>query len=333
MQRKTNRFIEDLEFLPVEDGTQIPDLLAPAYRGADEGASAPAFALTPLELAADGPAPFPARKTAGGDFGLGLGGALLFHVLAAIAVLLLPIVQSSPHCRESLVRVYLMEAENAGKGAGAAEITGIGKHPEESPPRGELQGAPDTPVAAQTVQQAPTAADRENPVSPSRARHTPHAARRIAASRISPAAVKESASDKAGVGAALKQGQDTGNGRKTGAVPDKSGLGWPFATGSGAEFEAARIDHAPQVVRKIEPAYPSRARKQGICGKVVVRFLVESDGSVSRPFVVEARPAGYFEQSALEAIRQWRFKPGWFKGRAVSTWVTLPVQFRLIEED
>jgi protein TonB len=46
---------------------------------------------------------------------------------------------------------------------------------------------------------------------------------------------------------------------------------------------------------------------------------------------VESNPQGYFEQSALEAIRHWRFKPGIYRGKAVATWVTLPIQFRLTE--
>ena len=89
------------------------------------------------------------------------------------------------------------------------------------------------------------------------------------------------------------------------------------------------MDQIPQAVQKVEPLYPPRARKQGVCGKVVLRFLVEPDGHVSRPSIVEANPEGYFEQSALDAIRHWRFKPGIYRGKAVATWVVLPVQFKL----
>ena len=89
------------------------------------------------------------------------------------------------------------------------------------------------------------------------------------------------------------------------------------------------MDKIPQPLHRVEPLYPQRARKQGICGKVVLRFLVEADGHVSRPSILEANPVGYFEQSALDAIRHWRFKPGVFRGRAVATWVVLPVQFQL----
>lgn len=104
-------------------------------------------------------------------------------------------------------------------------------------------------------------------------------------------------------------------------------------TGLSGEFDAATVDKIPQILKKIDPAYPGRARSLGICGKVVVRFLVEPDGRVSKPSIVEAHPKGFFEQSTLEALRHWQFKPGCLNGKDVATWVILPVQFRLAEQD
>ena len=67
----------------------------------------------------------------------------------------------------------------------------------------------------------------------------------------------------------------------------------------------------------------------GIAGRVVVRFLVKIDVTVSKASVVESVPTGIFERSALEAIVKWRVKPGRYKGNLVATWVLLPIQFRL----
>ena len=147
------------------------------------------------------------------------------------------------------------------------------------------------------------------------------------------AAAYEAGSQNAGTG--LSRGQEkAGNGGEKGVGTEVSGPGSSsFGTGPPGEYDAAVVDQAPQVLKKIEPAYPDRARNLGISGKVVVRFLVEPDGRVSRTSIVEAHPAGFFEQSALDAVRHWLFKPGCLKGRVVSTWVTLPVQFRLIEQD
>ena len=151
--------------------------------------------------------------------------------------------------------------------------------------------------------------------------------------KIAPAA-EDHASEGAGANLGGGQGEGTGNGRGAGEGsggpgPSNSSSG----TGLSGEFDAATVDKIPQILKKIDPAYPGRARSLGICGKVVVRFLVEPDGRVSKPSIVEAHPKGYFEQSTLEAVRHWQFKPGCFKGKDVATWVILPVQFRLTGQD
>lgn len=158
-----------------------------------------------------------------------------------------------------------------------------------------------------------------------------------AVSEVSGAAPeKPVASGDAGTGSGreLEKGEGAGSGSAPGAGRGAGGAGGNFSgSGGTGEFDATAVDQAPVALKKIEPVYPRRARSLGICGRVVLRFLVEPDGHVSKPCVVNASPAGYFEESAVDAIRHWRFKPGRFQGRAVSTWVTLPVQFRLVEED
>jgi TonB family protein len=95
------------------------------------------------------------------------------------------------------------------------------------------------------------------------------------------------------------------------------------------EFSLQQLDQPPSPTRKIEPEFPLMARRLGISGKVVVKFLVKADGNVAKASIVEAEPREIFEQSALEAIRDWQFIPGRFHGEAVATWVILPIQFRL----
>jgi protein TonB len=96
-----------------------------------------------------------------------------------------------------------------------------------------------------------------------------------------------------------------------------------------SEFALGEVDQAPRVVKQVKPMYPFRARRRNISGQVVVKFLVDDNGRVTRPSVVEADPQGVFEKSALQAVRQWRFSPGKYKGRAVATWVELPIRFSL----
>ena len=97
----------------------------------------------------------------------------------------------------------------------------------------------------------------------------------------------------------------------------------------GDEFFLKQVDQPPIPTREIKPEFPVTARRLGIGGKVVVKFLVKADGNVARASIVEAEPKEIFEQSALKAIREWQFTPGHFHGEAVATWVVLPIQFRL----
>jgi protein TonB len=59
----------------------------------------------------------------------------------------------------------------------------------------------------------------------------------------------------------------------------------------------------------VPPEYPQNAREHGIGGWVDVQFTVQADGALNEVTVVAAQPAGVFEQSALDAVRHWRYQP------------------------
>jgi len=79
----------------------------------------------------------------------------------------------------------------------------------------------------------------------------------------------------------------------------------------------------------VKPLYPEHARRQHKTGVVTLKFLVDVEGRVHQPSVVEAYPRGVFEESALAAIARWRFAPAMRQGRPVATWLMLPVRFTL----
>lgn len=62
-------------------------------------------------------------------------------------------------------------------------------------------------------------------------------------------------------------------------------------------------------VHRVEPDYPLEALERNKEGMVAVMFLIEKDGSVSNVDVVDTVKGVYFQRPALQAIRQWRFKP------------------------
>lgn len=103
----------------------------------------------------------------------------------------------------------------------------------------------------------------------------------------------------------------------------------PEPSAQQTEFSLSEVDSHPRLVRKVNPTYPFRAKRRGVEGKVSLRFLVDKQGRVSEFNVVQAEPEGVFEESALAAVRQWRFEPGKKDGEPVSTWVQVPIRFEL----
>ena len=73
--------------------------------------------------------------------------------------------------------------------------------------------------------------------------------------------------------------------------------------------------------------YPDFARRSGIAGKVLLQFVVNTDGSVSDAVVLRGIGGGC-DEAALEALRSARFTPGLQRGRPVRVRIALPVTFR-----
>jgi protein TonB len=82
---------------------------------------------------------------------------------------------------------------------------------------------------------------------------------------------------------------------------------------------------------RFPPRYPQRALMRRVEGKVVLKFTINPDGSVSDAEVIKAEPTGYFEQSALRAIGRWQFHPKVVDGKTVSRSATQTINFRLVQ--
>jgi protein TonB len=92
-------------------------------------------------------------------------------------------------------------------------------------------------------------------------------------------------------------------------------------------FEAYELDQPPQVIVRVPPVYPYKAREQGIEGAVQVKMLVNADGTVGQLIILDARPKGLFEDAVRKAVPQWKFSPGKIEGEAVTAWVVTTVRF------
>ena len=79
--------------------------------------------------------------------------------------------------------------------------------------------------------------------------------------------------------------------------------------------------------RYTQPQYPPTARDHGIEGWVDLQFQVRKDGSLGDVTVVGAEPVGVFEESALDAVRRWRYQPIMRDGQASEQRARIRVRF------
>lgn len=75
--------------------------------------------------------------------------------------------------------------------------------------------------------------------------------------------------------------------------------------------------------------YPESAQQNGISGRVVVKFVVEKDGSIGSPTIVKGVDRD-LDQEALRVVKRMpKWQPGKNNGQPVRSYFNLPVTFRL----
>ncbi len=93
-------------------------------------------------------------------------------------------------------------------------------------------------------------------------------------------------------------------------------------------FDVADLEKRPEAVSQVAPVYPAALRKARIEGSVTLVFLLNEGGTVEDPRV-ETSTHSEFEKPALDAVRRWKFRPGMREGKAVKTFMRLPMRFRM----
>ena len=88
----------------------------------------------------------------------------------------------------------------------------------------------------------------------------------------------------------------------------------------------------PVVVYQEQPVYPFSLRLSGIKGKVVVEFIVDPQGNVIQPSVIESSHPD-FEAPTIEALLNSKFKPGLKNGHPVFTRMEVPILFQIAYND
>ena len=97
-------------------------------------------------------------------------------------------------------------------------------------------------------------------------------------------------------------------------------------TAQGA-VEAGGDIEPPTVTKRVDPVYPEEARKAGIQGSVILYVTTDEKGRVKNIDVLKSITA--LDKAAVDAVRQWVYKPYVSDGVAKPVSFSITVQFRL----
>lgn len=84
----------------------------------------------------------------------------------------------------------------------------------------------------------------------------------------------------------------------------------------------------PERVYAPQPTYTEIARKARIQGVVIVQAIIDKQGNVTNVKVLKGLPMG-LEEAAVDAMKQWKFKPATLNGKPVTVYYNLTVNFKL----
>jgi protein TonB len=126
------------------------------------------------------------------------------------------------------------------------------------------------------------------------------------------------------VGTSMGNGSGTGlgSGNGSGLGPGSGGNtgGGPRRIGGGVS--------APQVIYQVEPEFSEEARKAKVAGNVLVNLWVDTNGNPSHVRVIRGVGMG-LDEKAIEAVRQYKFRPAMENGKPVLVELNIEVNFQI----
>jgi protein TonB len=125
-----------------------------------------------------------------------------------------------------------------------------------------------------------------------------------------------------GISLGTGDGSGIGSGNGNGIGPGSGGN-----TGGGVMHIGGGVSK-PVVLYSVEPEFSEEARKAKFSGNVEVYLWVDADGKPSHIRIV--RPIGMgLDEKAVEAVRQYRFKPAMKDGKPVAVDLYIDVNFQI----
>ena len=104
--------------------------------------------------------------------------------------------------------------------------------------------------------------------------------------------------------------------------------GYSFAFGPMVEPSRQPAIQPPAVISRIEPQYTEEARAARINGSVQLKVLVGANGTPRDIRIARSLDAG-LDGKAIDAVKQWRFRPAMQDGMPVPYEVTIEISFNV----
>ena len=79
------------------------------------------------------------------------------------------------------------------------------------------------------------------------------------------------------------------------------------------------------LIRRVQPIYPSMARSAGIQGSVVLQAVIGRDGTIENVQVINGHPM--LVKAAVEAVSQWLYRPYFLNDQPIEVETQVTVNF------
>jgi periplasmic protein TonB len=90
-----------------------------------------------------------------------------------------------------------------------------------------------------------------------------------------------------------------------------------------------RVSHVMEgnLIRRVQPEYPALAKQARVQGTVVLRAVIDRAGTIQDLQVISGHPL--LVQAAINAVRQWRYRPYYLNDQPVEVETQVTVNFSL----
>ena len=148
-----------------------------------------------------------------------------------------------------------------------------------------------------------------------------------------PAAAADNMDAAQGVTAAARPVADVGASVVGSASPESASAQSPLDAAAGRQQFLANVVAAGDLtlVKSVTPIYPTKANVRKLQGWVELDFTVAENGAVKDIAVHAASAPGVFEDAAISALSQWRYKPVQRDAESVAQRARIRIRFALAD--